>query len=211
MEQTPNNDVKTTPDDIFTITDLETLKAVSTPFRQNLMRLMAERPRTVKEMARELDMPPSRLYYHINQLEKRGIIRVAKTQIVSGIIEKHYQLAAKGFRVDRALLIPGSGQADAAIDALLTSTFDVAEKEIRQGLLSGAIDMRKRTPEPGAIFISHSLNALSPERYRSFLQRLTELFQEFEEADAAPEGADAYLTGILIAIYPTASPPPPDD
>ncbi len=210
MEKSDNSDATPPLDDFFTITDLETLKAVSTPFRQNLMRLMAERPRTVKGMARELDMPPSRLYYHVNQLEKHGVARVVKTQVVSGIIEKHYQLVAKGFRVDRALLTPGSGQADTAIETLLTSTFDAAEKEIRQGLQSGAIDMRKSTHEPGALFISHALTALSAERYRYFLQRLTELFQEFEEADPASEGEGGYLTGLLVAIYPTASPKPDD-
>ena len=132
MKQTDNADDAGLTPDLFTITDLETLKAVSSPFRQNLMRLMSEKPRTVKEMAEELDMPPSRLYYHINQLAKHGIIRVAKTQIVSGIVEKHYQISARAFRVDRALLAPGGGNDDAIIDVLMAGTLDAAEKEIRQ-------------------------------------------------------------------------------
>ncbi len=195
--------------DIFIIADLETLKAVSTPFRQNLMRLMADRPRAVKEMARELNMPPSRLYYHVNQLEKYGVIRVVSTRVVSGIIEKRYQLAARGFRVDRALLAPGGEQADAAIETLLRSTFDAAEHEIRQGLESGAIDMRKQAPEPGAIFISHSVAAIKPEHYRAFLQRLFDLYEKFEAMESV-EGEDVQLTGLLIAFYPTSTPDDPE-
>lgn len=192
--------------DVFIITDLETLKAVSTPFRQSLMKLMAEKPRTVKEMARELDMPPSRLYYHINQLEKHGIIRVVKTQLVSGILEKHYQISARAFRVDRALLAPGSEQEIAAIETVLQSTFEVAEEEIQRGLRSGAIDMTRVSPAPGATFIGHSLTHLSPEQYSDFLQRLTDLFTEFEESTDLTTEPDAILTGLLIALYPTSPP-----
>jgi DNA-binding transcriptional ArsR family regulator len=197
--------LQTTPD-TFNITDLETLKAVSTPFRQNLMRLMADEPRTVKEMAQELGTPPSRLYYHINQLEKHGIIRVVKTQVISGIIEKQYQLSARDFRVDRALLTPGSGQGDAAIEAVLLGTLDAGAEEIRQGIRTGVIDMSKRRPEPGTTFIGHSLATLTPQQYSDFLQRLFDLYQEFERMTSSPDEETVQLTGLLVALYPTTSP-----
>ena len=194
--------------DVFTITDIGTLKAVSTPFRQNLMRLMADRPRTVKDMAEDLGMPPSRLYYHLNQLFEHEIIRVAKTQIVSGIVEKHYQLSARMFRVDRSLLAPGSDLEAASIEAVLASTLDATEKEIRQGVEAGVIDMRKKAPEPGATFIGHAIVSLSPEHYSDFLQRLYDLYLEFEKIASAPDQEDAQLTGLLVAFYPTIPPAP---
>ena len=210
MKQTNNTDEASLTPDLFTITDLETLKAVSSPFRQNLMRLMSEKPRTVKEMAEELDMPPSRLYYHINQLAKYGIIRVAKTQIVSGIVEKHYQISARAFRVDRALLAPGGGNDDAIIDVLMAGTLDAAEKEIRQGIRSGIIDMSKSGTEPGAIFIGHAVVSLTSEQYSDFKQRLFDLYQEFEAMETPPDDASVQLSGLLIAFYPIASQKPND-
>ncbi len=197
--------------EVFTITKIETLKAVSTPFRQNLMRLMAESPRTVKDMARELEMPPSRLYYHINQLLEHGIIRVVKTQIVSGIVEKHYQLSARAFRVDRSLLAPGSDLEKASLEAVLASTLDVTEKEIRRGVDAGVIDMRKKAPQPGATFIGHALITLSPEQYSDFLQRLFDLYLEFEKMSTAPTADEVQLAGLLVAIYPTVPPAAPAD
>lgn len=192
--------------EVFTITDIETLKAVSTSFRQNLMRLMADKPRTAKDMARELDMPPSRLYYHLNQLLKLGIIRVVKTQIVSGIVEKHYQLSARTFRVDRALLAPGSDLEKAGIEAVLAGTLDTAEKEIRQGVDAGVIDMRKKAPEPGATFIGHAIASLTSEQYSYFLQRFFELYQEVEQMSNASDEDATQMTGLLIAFYPTIPP-----
>jgi DNA-binding Lrp family transcriptional regulator len=174
--------------------------------RQSLMRLMAEKSRTVKEMAQELDIPPSRLYYHVNQLERHGIIRVVSTQIVSGIVEKRYHISARAFRVDRALLAPGSEQEEAAIEAMMQSTFEATEDEIRRGLRTGAIDMTRAAPEPGAIFIGHSLTRLTPQQYRDFLQRLADLYAEFEAISGNTDDVDSKLTGLLVAIYPTAPP-----
>jgi len=193
--------------DVFVISDLETLKAVSTPFRQKLMQLMAEEARTVKEMAQTLDMPPSRLYYHINQLEKHGIIWVADTRVVSGILEKRYRLAARAFRVDRKLLAAGEARSQ-ALASILESTLGVAEKEILRGVQEGLIDLSTPTWEPGAMYLGHSLAYLTPDQYRTFQQRLQALFEEFEALAQQPTDEAALLTGLLIAIYPTAPRPP---
>ena len=190
--------------DVFVISDLDTLKAVSTPFRQKLMQLMAEEVRTVKEMARELDMPPSRLYYHVNQLEKHGVIRVVDTRLVSGIVEKRYQLAARNFRVDRRLLAAG-GKQDQVLETLLESTLGAAEKEILQGVRSGVTDLSIPTSEPKAIYLAHALAYLTPDQYRDFQQRLQALLEEFEALAQKPEDESLISTGLLVAIYPAAA------
>ncbi len=189
--------------EVFVISDLETLKAVSTPFRQKLMQLMAEEARTVKEMARELDMPPSRLYYHVNQLEQHGIIRVVETRMVSGIMEKRYRLAARGFHVDRKLLA-ARGEQDPVLEVLLESTLGAGEKEILRGVQEGVIDLRIPTSEPKAIYLAHALAYLTPDQYQAFQQRLQELLEEFETLPQKPADDASILTGLLVAIYPTA-------
>ena len=190
--------------DVFVISDLDTLKAVSTPFRQKLMQLMAEEVRTVKEMARELDMPPSRLYYHVNQLEKHGVIRVVDTRLVSGIVEKRYQLAARNFRVDRRLLAAG-GKQDQVLETLLESTLGAAEKEILLGVRSGVTDLSIPTAEPKAIYLAHALAYLTPDQYRDFQQRLQALLEEFEALAQKPDDESLISTGLLVAIYPAAA------
>ncbi len=189
--------------DVFVISDLETLKAVSTSFRQKLMQLMAEEARTVKDMARELDMPPSRLYYHVNQLEKHGVIRVVDTRLVSGIMEKRYRLAARAFRVDRRLLT-ASGKQDQVLETMLESTLGAAEKEILRGVQSGVIDVSIPSSEPGAIYLAHALAYLTPDQYRDFQQRLQALLEEFEALAQRPVDETSISTGMLVAIYPAA-------
>ena len=82
----------------FIIENVEALKMIADPLRLQIIRNLDE-PRTVKELAERLDKPATKLYYHVNQLEKHQIIRVVDTRIVSGIIEKHYRVTAKSYHV----------------------------------------------------------------------------------------------------------------
>ncbi|HYS40718.1 MAG TPA: helix-turn-helix domain-containing protein, partial [Pseudonocardiaceae bacterium] len=79
------------------VDDVETLKALSDPTRVAILRALMDgsptRPAvmSVKELAERLGEPQTKLYRHVKQLADRGLIRVAETRIVSGIVEQRYQ------------------------------------------------------------------------------------------------------------------------
>jgi DNA-binding transcriptional ArsR family regulator len=75
------------PQGAFTISDLETLKVMTDPLRLKIIDLLLEQPRNVKFLASALNISSTKLYYHINMLEEKGILKVVSTRIVSGIIE----------------------------------------------------------------------------------------------------------------------------
>src|SRR4051794_29356500 len=81
-------------DDVLVVSDLELLRLVSDPLRIQILEHMRETPRTVKELAADLEVPATRLYYHMNLLESHGLIRVASTRMISGIVEKRYEVTA---------------------------------------------------------------------------------------------------------------------
>ena len=126
------------------------------------------------------------------------------TRLVSGIVEKRYQLAARNFRVDRRLLAAG-GKQDQVLETLLESTLGAAEKEILQGVRSGVTDLSIPTSEPKAIYLAHALAYLTPDQYRDFQQRLQALLEEFEALAQKPEDESLISTGLLVAIYPAAA------
>src|SRR5260370_41285038 len=86
-------------DDRFVVSDLPTLKALAEPLRMRLLLDLDERPKTVKELAASLDVPQTRLYYHVRILESCGLLRVAGRRIVSGIEERHYASTAKNWTI----------------------------------------------------------------------------------------------------------------
>src|SRR5437870_4212224 len=79
-------------DDVPHILDtVERLKAMADPIRIRFVLELLDGPRTVREVAEALDVPPTRLYYHLRILERHGLVKVANRRMVSGIEERSYR------------------------------------------------------------------------------------------------------------------------
>ncbi|MFZ4814237.1 MAG: helix-turn-helix domain-containing protein [Phototrophicaceae bacterium] len=194
----------------FVIDNLETLKVAADPLRLQLVEFMADHPHTVKQIAQKLDMPPSKLYYHVNLLEKHGLIAVSSTRMVSGILEKSYLAAARRYHVPRELLSPGQyAEGDGASAALLVAAlFDDAKQDIQQGVSNGLIDL-SRSQHPLALRLTRAVSRLSDDKALEFHRRLDALLQEFNaEKPNFPE--DQPYT-LLMALYPTSRGARPND
>jgi DNA-binding transcriptional ArsR family regulator len=127
-----------TPAESMKITSLETLKVLADPFRIQIIELLAG-PQTVKTVAQQLGVTPTKLYYHINMLEQHGLIRVISTRVVSGILEKSYQNTAKSFEASPSLTAPNATLEDAL--GFMTSVLDAGKLEIRRAYNSGQFKM----------------------------------------------------------------------
>src|SRR5688500_12780964 len=69
---------------------LEQVRVLAHPLRFRLLELFAETPRTPKQAAERLGVPPTRLYHHVAALERVGLVRVKETRKNRGAVEKHY-------------------------------------------------------------------------------------------------------------------------
>ena len=127
-------------DDVRVLDDPEVLRLVADPLRLRLLEALRRAPRTVTELADDLGVARTRLYYHVRLLEGAGLVSVAATSVVSGITEKRYQVTAYRLTVDRALL-GGAGDDRQPLDVLLSVILDEVAGEIRRSVASGLIDL----------------------------------------------------------------------
>jgi DNA-binding transcriptional ArsR family regulator len=185
--------------DILTISDLDTLKVVADPLRLEIFELLRVEPRTVKDVAAALDIPPTRLYYHFRTLEEHGLICVSGTRVVSGIIEKHYSAAAQRLSVDRSLLSAGDDAED-GLGVMLSVILDEARSEIRRSARAGLIDLAEESQGESNLILGRRWMRISPERAKEFFKRLMDLQQEYE---SAPEHDGAIGYEFLVGMYPT--------
>jgi DNA-binding transcriptional ArsR family regulator len=207
---TPRTDQSTIalrPDPERTIRSLETLKIFFDPMRTRIIRTMADAPRTVQQIARELDVPFTRLYYHINMLEKNGIIRVVQTRNLSGAVEeKHYWLTARRFRIDHTLLTISSEASD-QWDATLETLLDEIGSKIRDGYLITPAPV-ENTPEN---ILEQAYLRLSPEKADELCDRMRALLAEYR----SESNGSGDLYRLVCMVYPdestTAQIHPPDD
>lgn len=205
---TPAEAASEGPVELLTIGSLETLRLLADPLRMRLMSAFTDakgKALTVKQLATLLGVKPTRLYYHISLLEEHGLLLMASSRVVSGIIEKSYVAAAKAITVDPQLLrvSPAGREAAAAtITALMQSTAN----EIAESLeLSAA---HPSEPEVRQMRIGKSWAHLTPEAHAEFIDRFNGLVDEFEDrygSDGEPNRA------LFVAYYPFAKPEGTDE
>lgn len=186
--------------DQMTISDLETLKVLTDPLRHQILELTMAGPVTVKVLSEKLEIPATKLYYHINLLEKHSLLVVVDTQVVSGIIEKHYQAAAGSFSIDRSLLaFEGDG------GGILSLVLDQASSEIRRAVKSGMIHTDPDAEPHQRLTMSKGRTILTPEQANELARRIEELRQEFsnmgEQNSELGEGRQVFT--LLTAFFPT--------
>jgi len=196
----------------FEITKLETVRVLADPLRLRLIEAMASKldhPFSVKELAKVLGEPPTKLYYHVNMLEEHGLLVVTSSQLVSGILEKRYQLIAASIGVDRALLTAGDTGVGEALHGVLTTILSTTEEDVQAAIRAGIGSLH--AGEEGTrerIVLSKSIERLSPEAARAFRDRLDSLITEFGHGpDDDPTHPEAHPYGLVLAFYPMADAP----
>ncbi len=179
------------------------LRVLAEPARSFIVYSLVPEAKTVKMLAAELKCPPTRLYYHVQQLEKHGLIRVERARLVSGILEKHYRSVAREFPLDRAAY-GDSPKSDAQRnEALLAFVFDQTRLEISRGMAAATIDMRKRAPTVGALMAYRNVLKLDEDQAARLYRRLLDFWSEYD-AIAREPAQDGQFYAFCVALYPNA-------
>lgn len=153
--------------------DVETIKVFADERRLQIVQLM-QQPATVKDISAALQIPASKLYYHVNMLHEHGLIRVVQHNIESGIVEKVYQVAARQFKLQNPMLM-GDAIPGGAKDALFSSMFDETKAMLRRALREGIED--SQTP-PRYPFVTKKALRLNEAQLTAFHHKLDALIQE---------------------------------
>lgn len=194
----------------LTLTDLDAVRTLTDPLRVRIIEALVKEACTVKQIARELGVATTKLYYHIGLLEEHGLIRVVDSRIVSGIIEKVYRAVAYSYQIDRSLLsFMGDDMHDNDLDALMATIFDTTKEEVKQSVKAGVLPLHNNGLEGTPSLISRGNVRLAPDKLHDFWQRLRELVEDYsDEKLYDPNGISYALT---VAFYPTPPTTPDAD
>jgi DNA-binding transcriptional ArsR family regulator len=171
------------------VEDVETLKALADPTRMAILSVLtrsADLPvMSVKEVAAELGEPPTKLYRHVRQLEEVGLIRVAATRMVSGILEQRYLACLLDLRFSPGMLRDHLDEAEVALQMVLD--------HFRDGVLEATSRESERRPT-----LIMWEGAIAPAAADELKRRLQELNDWVEQLPEDPAGVAASL---LIGLY----------
>ncbi len=187
--------------DSYTLSDLEQVKVLADPLRVTLLESFCTE-RTTKQVAEVMGEKSTKLYHHVEALEKVGLIRLTRTRQNRGTLEKYYLSVARSFRVDSSLF-PTADQSPEG-DALLTmlsTMIDNVSGELRHIIQAG--HGQQGIEEQGLVTYCE---LQAPEAdVRKLLRRLERLVaslvkESASEADPVPD--DLRRFRFMLAFYP---------
>ncbi|MEM7335147.1 MAG: winged helix-turn-helix domain-containing protein [Chloroflexota bacterium] len=193
------------PEETFLIEDIETLRVVADPTRIQIMEVLTIQAYTVKQVADKLGLAASKLYYHMNTLQKHGLVTLVGTKMVANLQEKYYRASANQFQVAEPLLkLVPDGVLD-PITSIIVSTLDTTKEDVLRSLqasnfvLEGAEDRERQQ----AMVTRHMVH-LRKDQANTFIERLQALLQEFGALDVEnSKDPEANPWAFTIAFYPS--------
>ncbi|HLS08637.1 helix-turn-helix domain-containing protein [Lentibacillus sp.] len=87
--------------DIYYVKDLEQLKILSDPLRVKILWELDHGAQTGKMLSVKLDLPASKMRYHLTALEKAGLVKIERTEVINGIVQKFYRPIAKEISLEK--------------------------------------------------------------------------------------------------------------
>jgi DNA-binding transcriptional ArsR family regulator len=77
----------------------EQVKSVSSELAGKILKIIAQEPSYPKEISKKINVHEQKVYYHIRNLEKAGIIKVIKKETKQGAVANYYDLAEPAFLI----------------------------------------------------------------------------------------------------------------
>ena len=182
------------------IDDLEVLRKLANPLRLRLLALFRE-PRSIAEVAQQMDVPPTRLYYHVNMLADAGVLAVVATRKRGAQLEKVYRIVAHSIRPSDDILRAPQADPEAFAEVAASLILDSARAELTSSLAHHA-----RTGfDPSKVIgsLGRTLVNLTPEQAELWARRMQEFAVEIKAADT-DEGSEMY--GFTYSFFPLDPP-----
>lgn len=173
------------------------LRALAHPLRLKLVEQFASGPRTTMQVAADMGEPPTRLYHHVNALERAGILRLKRTRQVRGTTEKYFELAKHRIGVTRAADVTSGSRA--ALRGLTGQVFDQARDE----LLAAIANPGKLTKDTAPLALRMALSVPKSHQQRvrrRIMATIKAIKQDLKASGAAP--GDRWA--LTLGFAPTA-------
>ena len=186
--------------EFMVLTELEQIKVLADPLRIRILEELCEE-RTTKQVADRIGEKPTKLYHHVDALERVGLIELTRTRQNRGTLEKYYMAVAQAFRADARAFSAGDDATDEekeTLRAMVSTIFDTSSAELMRLLESGN--------GPGCIDEQGLLSFIeihaSKEQLAALRTRLHEVVEGIAGMDEGPEDEEKERFRLTLAYYP---------
>ena len=197
--------------DAYTLSDLEQIKVLANPLRVRILEAFGQE-RTTKQVADLLGEKPTKLYHHVDALERVGLIALSRTQQNRGTVEKYYLAVARTFRAAARVFHTeekGARRKNAALRGMIATFFDTTSDELTAIIEKSerATDATKAIEEEGIVsFLEIRGTKEELKTIRAKLNALVASLTAAAERDSKSAGdARPGRYRLTLAFYPLES------
>jgi DNA-binding transcriptional ArsR family regulator len=193
------------PPPIRTVDSVDALKAMADPTRLAILAALMKtrkdlRVMSVKELAAELGEPQTKLYRHVRQLEAAGLIKVASTRMVSGILEQRYQACQQDLMLGRGFLYEHADESQLMIQTALDRYRDGFFEAFRVAHQSeGDLPPEESYRKPVLFMSDLKVSRAKAAELKSKLEEIMGGLHDAEDPDGVP-------VNLLIGCFVTDDP-----
>lgn len=186
--------------DTMMLKDLKQIKVFAHPLRARLVEVFAEKPRTAKQAAEIIGQKPTKLYHHVEALERVGLIILVRTQKKRGTLEKYYRTVARRFAIDSSIFDMKSNKKGMLGDfrAMFANMLNNTMREINESISSRLISPGKE--EQQAILARKRIRTTSGD-IKKIDKKIQKLLSDFVAANDKKGNVEYVLT---LVFYPVA-------
>lgn len=200
------------PAPVMMVEDLETLKILADPMRNQILEILAPGKLTINQMAKKLGLSPSKLYYHINLLEKYGLIKEVDSIVKANIIEKVYWVSAYECKMDHNLCNFSTPEGQESVMTVMVTPIDSTREDMMRSLEARATALNQGAKEhPRDVVIYRELRKMSDQAADAFTKRIKEVLDDFDDYEEHGESEDIHVRALTIAFYPSFYYEPDDE
>ena len=195
MDQPTNND-------IYEITSYVQAKVFSNKLRIKIFSLFDDEvAKTSKQIADQMELPASKVHYHVRELAKVGLLVLTETKEKGGVIEKYYLPVAKQIHIRlKDDETPNEGEKSGEY-LISKSYFRDYQEEFLKAIERK--DERKKSKKSGGeqgTFMSTSTLRLTKEKHKQMATELRQFMEKWSSLED-PEGPDTMNSRLFLSAF----------
>lgn len=184
--------------DIYYITDIEQLKIFSDPLRIQIIRELADEPKTSKMISVILKLAPSKVNYHLTELERVGLVQIVKKELKNGIQQKFYSPIAKIISLSKVDEIVNDNQ-----DHRVNQDFSHSIKEVVSFSLKRTFELVEKLEVIDSTFVHLGHNLLLSEENRILLDsKINEINDFIATNNLTTDSENAEKVHLNLTYFP---------
>lgn len=187
----------------YTLKSLDQIKVLADPLRVRILEALCQE-RTTKQVADLLGEKPTKLYHHVDALERVGLIELTRTQPNRGTVEKYYLAVARTFRADSRAFLPEqreTNQQTGALQQMISSFLDTTSAELTALFDPDQDQDAMKTIEEEGIISFLEIRG-STAQLRAIREKLNEIIQSVVDDTTDDGSTDRRRCRLTLAFYP---------